>query len=554
MASLLMAGCSKEDVSLNDKDDGNGGTRTSYLSVKLISSDEGTRASGGYEDGTLTENKITKVRFYFFTANGAASPVKLSSSNGYVNYYDWTATGQTQGPANDTDDIESTISATIVINTSQGDKLPQSIAAVMNPDNVELGDDSMSLSELKAIEKDFTKWTSENFVMFNSVYGEGGSSTAKVKVSAVPITADNLQKSEDDAKDHPVILHVERSVAKVTVTYNNAPLNNTLIELKDKNDNLLTVNGEQVYLRLEGWDLTATTQTGRLVKEIDLGWTTSWWNGSHRSFWALNAKSANNNYFDYNSIGDLTGAKYTNENAAKYIGEDGVTKAPYATKVIIKGTLCKDDGSAFTIVRHLGAHFADTYSETPSENLPQLKTNILAQLSNNGHKYYFEKDDGSREQIGTNDLIIEPLTQISDEALDNNCYVHAQLTEAAKTKKWYTSLATDAQELADAAATINGALANTEIVDRALVWKNGMTYYFLEIIHNKPTDGTVTYGVVRNHVYKTNITKIAGLGTPVYKPEEKIYPEKPDPNEHFIAAQINILSWRIVTNDYKLEW
>ena len=61
-------------------------------------------------------------------------------------------------------------------------------------------------------------------------------------------------------------------------------------------------------------------------------------------------------------------------------------------------------------------------------------------------------------------------------------------------------------------------------------------------------------GVVRNHIYETNITKIAGLGTPVYDPTKTIYPEKPENNDHFIAAQINILSWRVVKNDYELEW
>ena len=61
-------------------------------------------------------------------------------------------------------------------------------------------------------------------------------------------------------------------------------------------------------------------------------------------------------------------------------------------------------------------------------------------------------------------------------------------------------------------------------------------------------------GVVRNHVYKTKVTKILGLGTPVYDPTKKIYPEKPSKNDHYIAAEINILSWRLVNNNYVLEW
>ena len=104
-------------------------------------------------------------------------------------------------------------------------------------------------------------------------------------------------------------------------------------------------------------------------------------------------------------------------------------------------------------------------------------------------------------------------------------------------------------EITDAAKVINGKLADKNIVDRALVWNSGMTYYYQEIKH---LNGFT--GVVRNHIYGVNVQKIAGLGTPVYKPDEIIYPEHPEENDHYIAAQINILSWRVVNENYDLEW
>ena len=98
---------------------------------------------------------------------------------------------------------------------------------------------------------------------------------------------------------------------------------------------------------------------------------------------------------------------------------------------------------------------------------------------------------------------------------------------------------------------IEDALKNKDLVDRALVWREGMTYYYFEILHNKAGNQP---GVVRNHVYKTKITSIAGLGTPVYDPEQTIYPEKPEDNDHYIAAEVNILSWHIVSDSYDLKW
>ena len=107
-----------------------------------------------------------------------------------------------------------------------------------------------------------------------------------------------------------------------------------------------------------------------------------------------------------------------------------------------------------------------------------------------------------------------------------------------------------AQPIDNAANEINGYLANPDVVDRALVWKSGMTYYYHEIEHKYGE--TNQFGVVRNHIYAVNVTAIAGLGTPVYDPDQIIYPETPGGNSHYIAAQINILSWRVVNNDVQL--
>lgn len=558
LVSLFLTGCSQEEIAPNGEDNGNGEANTSYMAVNLVSSDVmGTRAAQGYEDGSEAENHVTAVRFYFFTANGAIAPVKLLNGS-YVNYYDWKS-DINQSEDKDTDDTESVLAATIVISTPDGDKLPQGIAAVINPPTIDetplLSSASMSLSELKAKVADFadSELTKEGgyFVMFNSVYGKD-----KAEVCAVPVESKNLQKTPDLAKNNPVTIYVERSVAKVKVALGTdvASASSDKLALKDKEGKDLKVGGEQVYLKLGGWSLTAETTEGRLVKAIDpVGWTSDWWNGTgayaHRSFWAINSQNAANKYpISYNGITTLfTGAKYTNENALDYDASSPINR----TKVIVKGQLCKADGSNFTIVRHLGAHFADTYSETPTDNLPALKANILSQLTANGYNYY-SGDEMSRTGLSASDLQIVIATQETEENSKNNCYVYAQLTTEAASKTWYTS-SDKTVTTTVSAAEINSNLKNKNVVDWALVWKDGMTYYYYEIIHHG-TGENATKGVVRNHIYDTKITKIAGFGTPVYDPEKVIYPEKPDENDHYIAAEINILSWRIVSNEYALEW
>ena len=82
-----------------------------------------------------------------------------------------------------------------------------------------------------------------------------------------------------------------------------------------------------------------------------------------------------------------------------------------------------------------------------------------------------------------------------------------------------------------------------------------MTYYYTDIRHISDIEGKPGYyGVVRNHIYRVNITNIEGYGTPVY--DENIEfetPEKPVDIDTYVAAQINILTWRVVDRNYELN-
>lgn len=555
LASLFLVGCSQKEIVPGGEDNGKG-SGSSFINVNLVSYGNGTRAISPYEDGTDEENKVTKVRFYFFTETGGPANVKLNGSS-YVNYYDWTPGKDDVNPGSNPD-IEKKLSATIVIRTPAGDQVPQRIAAVLNPtENAK----SRSLSELQSVAADYANgnFTREGqFVMFNSVYAEGSD-----EIVTQPILAKNLCTTEADAKDNPVTLYVERSVAKVSLGFGDLLDSNHRMQIKDKDGNAVKVpgvDGQQinVYLEIKGWGLTAETDKGRLVKKIDASWDGNWWKGSYRSFWAINAENAANQYHKYTDIPEMDWTTpphlYTNENAGQLAG-----KQLSKTKFIINGNICDENGNALTLVRHLGVHFADvTSSSDENENFKSLKNSILKRLEASGKKYYVKETTGESDnalttfrQIDAGDIKIVKADQKTQEDSNNNCYVYAQLTDAAANLIWYTNNEPSVENPTASASDINNALKNKDVVDWGLVWNSGMTYYYYEIKHI--TDSKMT-GVVRNHIYKVNITKIAGLGTPVYDPEEVIYPEKPEKNDHYIAAEIKILSWRVVTDNYELEW
>lgn len=61
------------------------------------------------------------------------------------------------------------------------------------------------------------------------------------------------------------------------------------------------------------------------------------------------------------------------------------------------------------------------------------------------------------------------------------------------------------------------------------------------------------YGVVRNHVYELTINGISGFGTAVAKPETAIdEPEKPTDDASYLAADVVVLKWKVVSQKVTL--
>ena len=106
------------------------------------------------------------------------------------------------------------------------------------------------------------------------------------------------------------------------------------------------------------------------------------------------------------------------------------------------------------------------------------------------------------------------------------------------------------------ATAANTADVNEELekISKIQYWNGGKTYYYVELEHNSD-DSKAAFGVVRNHLYKLTLDGIKGLGTPVPNPEKVIIPEKPgdDTSETYISAKIQILSYRVVSQNVTLQ-
>jgi hypothetical protein len=93
---------------------------------------------------------------------------------------------------------------------------------------------------------------------------------------------------------------------------------------------------------------------------------------------------------------------------------------------------------------------------------------------------------------------------------------------------------------------INSYLANN--IPPATVYADGQTYYYIDIKHLGTSGKEAEYGIVRNHIYDIEIQSIKGYGTPVYSPDSNLVePETPiEEVGVYVAAKINVLSWRVV--------
>lgn len=595
VAAMAFTGCTSDEP-VNPGNSGDSDTH--YLAVSIIATPTAgggryTETEGAYENGTAEENTVNKVRFYFFTATGNPSTVKKNST---VNYMDCTPTpkSNTTEPTDNHETVSNRLDAVLMINTNDGDKLPAKVVAVINPPS-SLDGRSLSLPALGAEAIDFTgytgnsvqvnteaspvdepttideKSTSNGFVMSNAVFVN----EAKSIENATVVDANFYAKDEASAKEKPLKIYVERTVAKVRVNLGSALTGNQpnpedieskLIKLqylddsKNAQDLKIKVGDtdteQQVYIDLKGWNISGDLNKGRLLKDIQPGWTTTpptgfdaSWNlyALHRCFWANYCTGAVNRYdmFRRDNNTDFSAYTYCNENAEHTNSTDG---SPIReTDVIIPAIICDASGNPLNICEFAGYRVID------NETFATTKTRIITMITSDGSEFWTEETSASAEgskvyrTIKPEDIKFEIIYDSPSITDNNRYYVKASWAEQ---KTWYkgdpskldtpTSVANWSQnELNDVLAPYN----------TIKVWNKGQTYYYLEIPHfaNKA-------GVVRNHLYNITIDGIYGLGTPVFDSSKKIIPEKVTPESIYIAAQVNILDWRIVSNNVSLDW
>ena len=550
LAALGFAACAEkmDDNSPVQK----GELEESYIAINLMAADVETRAatdSYGYEEGTDAERAIETAYFFFFDANGNPFNVNATENNPAtspgnvdgVNHLSLTISEATTSGMPNVSDIKN---AVLILNTYKG-VYPSKIVAVLNwtPEAK-----TYTLTDLHDLLATLGNDTN-GYVMSNSVYMDG----AGKMVDAVPVTTANIKTSEAEALSAPIDIYVERIAAKVVLTADGKVPGTENIFNTQKNSTPVVVLGApsqiDVYVKLHGWELYNDYSKSTMLKNINTSWDVATlgltWNDIpyYRCYWAesQDADPADSFTWQYNAADQASNGFPTAcgfpIDGYTYCGENTNPVDGYSTKVILKGQLMQKNGENYEpleLARWYGTEYAG------NEALRIAVANSLKYTL-----YYM--DGGNYYSMRPEDLQCVAGTSVGAAAYK----VGFQLSNTGAAKTWYQYNSVsgyvvfgDTSLTGDNAAKANAYLAG---VEPAILYGNGMTYYTIDIEHLGTADAK--YGVVRNHVYQIDVESINGYGSPVYSALDFIVdqPEYPELDEaSYVAAKINVLSWKVV--------
>ena len=562
LAAFMFSACSSEDT---ENGGGNNNVDVSYLSVNIQNVGEAmSRAEyddqkgGTYEDGTQDESTISDVRFYFFNADG--SPYLLKKKLATDPDHNWmTPSEDINGTDKDNDHTVEQISKTVLVINGENKVAPHSVVAVINSSSLTkntlgenaLGNGALSLSELR--EKQDTKFynAGANFVMSNSIYMKDNNEEYAVPVSG------HVYTSDKEAEKDPIEIYVERVAAKVTTTLNTSHENweegtastwgeeKWAYKLSEKLNNKY-----DVYAVVDGWSVADANGRATVEKAALSGtWTNNllginpWTTGDyHRCFWETSVPFTDGNKVVNQSFEAITtnfgNSVYTLPNTPAATTDFADKMENSLTKVIVAAHLYyKDENGNYKpaeICKYKGIQYLGA-------------KNVLKVVANEIKNTYCKKDaDGSFVSITEDDLAFATSVPTGSTTQLMDYEVIPQIN-SKKTIELF-----DNNHNPVTIDVVNKALAAE--TNKAQVRTEGCVYYYTPIRHLASEETKLGYyGVVRNHSYKVNIQEIKGFGTPVFDPKKEIDPTLPEEKDIFLAARINVLSWRVVKSDVNLD-
>lgn len=578
---LVVASCSSSD----DITGGNGGENaegsTSYLVINLnsVGNAPASRAydqgGGKYDDGETLENQIKTVRFYFYNADGTAYKLQKTGTNGGAqNWIDQTITTTENGDPDVT--VSGKTQAVLVLN-GESNVSPASMLAVVNP---EVGSSQLDGNMVSRWSKMRTELTGKifhdenGFVMTNSTYEDGGKDLCTTLLSG------RTYSTKEKALDNPVNVYVERINAKVkaSIATDNSNFEKVATDVtldgvnfngkyktKEKVGDLTVTKSDgstediPVFAYIEAWGVADENDQSTYYKQIDVqNWTdatlgfegtgTPWSSRDyHRCFWSKGIAfggvpahlPVNHPFSEYKS--NLGDALYTLPNTpTNYLGTTGKAydnpMKSELTKFLVTARLAYTDASGNILPAEVCTYKGQKF--LGQENVKK----VIADELGTYYKMKTTTAGTTYEKIEPTDIEFSTTTEGSLKLQDYQ--VVANLKNITELYRMSGGSYVPANM-----ADVKNELQAVPVE----IHNGGRTYYYTPIKHLGKKGSIAEYGIVRNHSYQVELNSIKGFGTPVYDPDKEIDPVVPSDDLTYLAARINVLSWRVVPSKVDLD-
>lgn len=540
LATLMLAGCSTDDDLTTGGNENEG--KTGYIAVNIVQPKTimgRAVTADDFENGSETENYAQTGLFFIFSADGTmiGEPQTLAL----------TAQEGTGTPP----EVERIYNAVLVVDGKEEADKPTANLQIVCVLNAPSGlTDATTLSALKEKIDNYDAHTEGTFIMTNSVYKNDDK-----EVLGATVTEDNIAKSADAALANPVQIYVERVVAKIRANSGTTFTNDGASPTIDGKEKKLTI-------QITGIEIANIADRSYLFKNInEIPYDWAWDVNNKRSYWEIVPTTEQGLGYNNQSYNDIvSNSPKGDENDAfditkvtNYVEYIQPNTSDQKTAVLVTAKLLDEDNNPFSFVYLRGGYF------TPDKALALIAQHVA-------NKGYWKKNGNKYEQLSTEDF---EWVNMYDEG--GKSYTWLERYEVvAQVKSDVTNLykkkGDDYISLTDA-TDINGLLAGTEKEHPyvARYYKDGKCYYFVNIDQTSVANSMLaegsaanaahTYdGVVRNHIYDLTLNSIKGIGTPVFDPMDVIIPERPDDeNLYYLAAQINVLAWRLVNQTVDFE-
>lgn len=585
-AAMAFAACSSDEPS----NGGNNGTTpdegsTMYLTVNITDANATGRADeGDLVPGTADEHAVNTAHFFFFDKD------KMFVTEANV----WN--GGTSGDF-ENHNVEFQSNNVLVLKNLTQKNLPKYLITVLNAPADLLSyirATPRTMDEVRNFCTNLTWKNGESFVMSTSSFTGGATEFPSLYEDAfyyANVIKESFLKTEPvDASTVPaadvVKIYVERLAAKYTISLpeGNPFQVDVTIAGNENNNNVEsgtpgTIGSTPVWVKIENFGVTGTEPTSYLSKNLD-GVTNPFdaWNiaALHRSYWGKSVNYGNKdfklNYATFPTVtGDIDGAVYSNETTADYTvirNASNILTPSRVTNVVFKATIYADEACSTPLDLVL---FSGVYYKKD-----QFIPYILNRLNATDQLNYYIKTGTASEENEDGTLNTANYTQVSTDNVDyakdtdHGTGIFKLVSKLGADTQLYQLVTENDKLVAKAVATsdFETALNSYFTNEWPSAYTGGASVYYVPVEHLKGTnagsnnnyDYTVTtdgqYGVVRNHWYQIEVSNVFRLGQGVFDPSngstEELIPSDPSKETFGMAANINILSWKVVKQSVDL--